>query len=1493
MHENPHNDPTLDSQRDERSVEDRLDDVIAGYLKAAEAGQAPDRQELLKRNPDLAPQLEEFFADRDRFDRLAEPVRAAVGPPPIGTRIRYFGDYELLEEIARGGMGVVFKARQVRLNRIVALKMILAGQLASQEDVRRFHSEAEAAAQLDHPGIVPIFEVGEHAGQHYFSMGFVDGQSLAATLSDGPLPPREAARLLVPVCDAVQYAHDRGVIHRDLKPANVLLSFDGKPEATVLQQNAFQGAVAFGLPLNDVVPKITDFGLAKRLKSASDLTGTGQIIGTPSYMPPEQAAGRLDQVKEMADVYALGAVLYATLTGRPPFQADNPLDTLMQVLEREPVSPRQLNPSVPRDLETICLKCLEKDRRRRYPSAQALAAELGRFLNGETILARPASTAERLVKWARRHPASAALVVVSVLATVLLAATGTYFVKRLAKERNDAVQARNDESIQRGKAEQAANDEAKARGIAVEEKKNAEVAKKIAEKERAEADAARTTAVAEKQKADAARSHAEQQRDRAEWLSYSAQLGKVQREWSNDQQSVRVARELLSACQWNRRGWEHDYWHTLLYHRGHRTVAPVGVAVHGVAISPDGKRIATVGNYSRIQVWDIETGAWLFDIPLATEGVVLSVAFSPDGTRLAARDKAGSAGMWSAATGEEIRMLSGHSFFVDQVAFSPDGTRLATHVPKRVRGKNDVQPGSLHVWSLETGKLITTVTEHGNGVLCFAWLPQGDRIASADGQGIVKVWDASDGHDVLSIEAHRGDRYKSISGLAVSPAGRLLATANFEGSIRLWNSEDGSLVRTLVGHTDMPTSVAFSADGKRLASGAKDTTARVWDVETGANVATYRGHTGEVRCVAFHPDGRRVASAAGEAVKLWEIDGLQSDKLLAAHAAAIGTVQASGDGKLLATAAADNTIKLWNVRSADQLELRATITCDPSLTRMRLSHDGRRIASVIRKSANPRDEEIRITDVETQQTLATLSGHDKHLLTALAISPDGEQIATGDASGGVQIRESRTGKSLHAFRSTWAYAGVTDLAFSPDGRWLAYSGGQDSMLRIFDCTTWREVHSLTPRSGFAVGGIDFSPDSRWIAASNEDRTVQMWDVTTGRELHSLRGHLDTAWALTFSPDGQRVVGGSGNEWHVWEATLGQHLLTFTDLVAGTRPAFIHQGQSLVSGRPDGQLQIRVASHRQNVLPLTGHSQGVNCVAYSPDGLVLATASDDMKIKLWDANNGIELRTLSGHQGAVTGLSFSSDGKLLASSSADKTVRLWEVETGGERAVLKGHTSVVTSVAFRPDGQRLVSGSYDHTIRVWDVATGQLAETWKDADKQVLCLAYSPDGRRVASSGYDFNVTLWDDATGKPVGRMTGNTEIVLDLAFSPDGRYIGSAAANQKVLLWDAATLQPIPSPTGFNGYVYAIAFSPDSRHVATAGMGRTVRVWDIAANRELIKFHGHDYTVMSVAFHPHGQQLTSAGLGPHRGDSLGPGQIRVWKIPPIDANKTVEVRRE
>jgi serine/threonine-protein kinase len=400
------------SQTGER--EQRLDEAIAEYLETVDGGNRPDPKEWLARFPDLGPELERFFAGQDHVGGLLVSLgpqpsaeRTVTGTdwparepsPSAGACLPYFGDYELLEEVARGGMGVVYRAQQKSLNRTVALKMILAGRLASAADVQRFHTEAEAAANLDHPHIVPIHEIGEHEGQHYFTMKFIEGGSLAQHGSRLRHDAPAIARLLATVARAVHHAHQRGLLHRDLKPANILLDLQGQPH-------------------------LTDFGLARRLTGDPGLTRTGTAVGTPSYMAPEQAAGPRMATTTAADVYSLGAILYELLTGVPPFRAEHPLETLRQVLEREPVRPRSIDATVDRDLETICLKCLEKDPHRRYASAAELADDLERLLRNEPVRARRIGALERLRRWCRRRPViaglSAALALSLVVGTVVV-----------------------------------------------------------------------------------------------------------------------------------------------------------------------------------------------------------------------------------------------------------------------------------------------------------------------------------------------------------------------------------------------------------------------------------------------------------------------------------------------------------------------------------------------------------------------------------------------------------------------------------------------------------------------------------------------------------------------------------------------------------------------------------------------------------------------------------------------------------------------------------------------------------------------------------------------------------------------------------------------------------------------------------------------------------------------------------------------------------------
>lgn len=383
------------------NADEQLDQLIADYLQQLDNGTAPTRDEFITDCPQFAAGLQEFFADLDHFAGEVTIEKDAPHPEQDPgdesfPRVRYFGEYELLREIARGGMGVVYEARQKTLKRIVAVKMILSGALASEEDVKRFRTEAQAAAGLQHPGIVSIHEVGVCQGQHYFSMDLVEGCSLADLVTDKVLPDEQAARYVKLVAEAVQFAHGQGTLHRDLKPSNILIDRASDE------------------------PRITDFGLAKQLNDDSGLTATGARLGTPSYMSPEQAAGETDQVGPVSDVYSLGAILYELLTGHPPFRGSTVMQTLTMAMDHEPVPPRQQNPAIPRGLETVCLKCLQKNPADRYPSAGELAADLNRFLNGEPVWARRAGIIERSRRWLWNHRRMAVAALAVVGSAVLL-----------------------------------------------------------------------------------------------------------------------------------------------------------------------------------------------------------------------------------------------------------------------------------------------------------------------------------------------------------------------------------------------------------------------------------------------------------------------------------------------------------------------------------------------------------------------------------------------------------------------------------------------------------------------------------------------------------------------------------------------------------------------------------------------------------------------------------------------------------------------------------------------------------------------------------------------------------------------------------------------------------------------------------------------------------------------------------------------------------------
>jgi WD40 repeat protein/serine/threonine protein kinase len=1015
--------------------------------------------------------------------------------------------YQIVAKLGRGGMGLVYKAVQVSINRVVALKMILSGDYASEQELARFRQEAEAVAGLTHPHVVQLFEYGTHRNLPYFTLEFMEGGSLARKVKDTALSAIDAAALVEKLARGMAAAHARGIIHRDLKPENVLLASDGTPKIAdfgLAKQIEMHGETALtGVTCADQRRPIADVG--------DSLTRTGAVIGTPSYMAPEQARGDKG-IGPAADIWALGAIFYRLLTGRPPFLGDNPFETIKQVLETEPVAPRSLLPNLPRDAETICLKCLRKESDKRYTSADALAEDLRRWRSREPILARPVSRLERGFKWVRRNPLISALVAAIVLLLVG-SISGIYVKYREAKDNETRA---SELAVERGRA---LDD----RNTALGEKKTALELEEIAN-----ANLNYERALDKVKLAQAAYEAC----DPALANSYLDQIGKQFQQWEWSYLKRRCA-------------------------GGIYTIAGFPGAVNGVTFSPDGTRIATVGAPSTVRVWNARTGAAILELKghsksvscvvfsadgkrIATgchdgtarvwdaqtggtqleltghfkEASVNAVAFSPDGARIATAGNDAKTIIWDAKSGSRLRTIQGHLSVVTNVAYSPDGTWLAT-------AGSDF---TARIWHAVTGIPVAELKGVRGAVTSLAFSPDGARLVTGYQQGHgVKVWDVKGATVVLELKAHTGD----VASVAFSPDGTRIASAGRDRTAKVWDARTGDLAVDLIGHTDDVTGVSFSPDGLQVATSSVDRTVKVWDAETGVPQLTLQGF---IKCVAFDPKRNRLVTGGGIPT-VWDAQNGSPLFQMRRHESVIASVTVSPDGTRIVSGGAANNPKqpraiVWEAESGRMLfELKGHTH---HVTSVGFSPDSSRIVTA------SNDKSARIWDAKSGVQLLELKGHEYAVLSA-AFSPDGARIVTGGIDRPVLVWDANSGALLLKLigHTEWTFRAI----FNSNGDRIV-TANMDKTARVWDSRTGAPLFTLRGHTGNVMSAA-FSPDGTRIVTVSRDKTVRIWDAKTGTPLCVLKGHLADVECVAFSPDGQRFATTSADRTtRIWDAASG-------------------------------------------------------------------------------------------------------------------------------------------------------------------------------------------------------------------------------------------------------------------------------------------------------------------------------------------------------------------
>ena len=1068
-----------------------------------------------------------------------EPIAALAGADPAtkpsaSLPFQQLGRYQIRRSLGEGSCGIVFLAFDPQLRRETALKVPRGAALLTPSLRERFLREARAAAVLNHPNIIAVHEAGEVGPVCYIAAEYCPGVTLSAWLKGckSPVPARDAAGLMHTLAKAVQHAHERGVLHRDLKPSNIMLQALENCEAKLDDDQR--------LPW--LCPKITDFSLAKFFQEDDvGQTHSGDIVGTPQYMAPEQAAGNGKAAGAAADVYALGAILYELLSGRPPFRGETSLATLQQVLHDEPLPLRRLNANVPRDLEVVCLKCLEKEPHRRYLSAAALAEDLGRFRADRPIVARPSTRLELAWRWCRRNQALAiasGLAVAGLFGIAILASLSAVSLSRSATKLREAL--------------------------------------RLSEEHRHESELRLAETYLER-----GRAFGDQESGSAAMLFLAHALKITPPKDAGLNRAIRAHIGSLDAS----------------LHRPSLVLDPAG-EVGVAALSPDGATIACGRADGAILIWNARSGDRAGEL-LGHRNKVGALAFSRDGSTLVSGSKDGTARIWNVATCRPIAQPLEHGGEVRTVDLSPDGGTVLTGNADGVArlwqvstgnplGDAILQQGSIRGIKFDPeGKVILTF---GGGPGARLWdastrrelgssLPHlyqvRDASFSADGRLVLtgsedhtaRLWDRNRGEPIGSPLQHTD----TVRAVVFSPDGKRMATASADGTARIWDCATTQPTCKPLVHHQAISSVAFRADGLILATGSDDQTARLWDARSGEPIGLPLQHAGQVWQVAFSPDGRLLSWGQDDPVRLWDVGAVMPVETTLSHQHPVSAVAFSPDGSRILTttfdaATSQGQMQQWD--AATHQPFGPAIPQAASILAVTFSPDSKQILSAV-GNLDRGLSEVQLWDSATGKPVGRPVRHGR-TVTAVAFRPDGKRFLTASQDRTARLWSAATGELILTFPHD-DY--LTDAAFSPDGT-LLLTGSEDRTARLWDAQTAKAVGQPL-RHQATVMCVAFSPDGRTALTGSLDHTAQFWDTQTSKPVGNPLRHNAWVAAVAFSPDGRTAVTASAdNTVQLWDtSTLRPIAVPFRHQASVIDATFSPDGRMVLSGSADSTARL--------------------------------------------------------------------------------------------------------------------------------------------------------------------------------------------------------------------------------------------------------------------------------------------------------------------------------